>query len=85
MDDDTIIRHESFPTDTEFAKYANKFKYDKYMHRMEIGPIYNIPPVNKNRSTGAFTAQERELVFDIDMDDYDDVRICCSGAAVCRK
>lgn len=33
----------------------------------------------------SFTAQHRELVFDIDMTDYDECRTCCTEANICPK
>jgi DNA primase small subunit len=51
--------------------------------RIEFGPVCNRAP--KENKMVDFKPEERELVFDIDMTDYDDVRTCCSGADICRK
>jgi len=54
--------------------------------RMEIGAVYTHPPKNHNTVIKeAYKPLERELVFDIDMDDYDDIRTCCTGAKLCTK
>lgn len=54
--------------------------------RMEIGAVYTHPPKNHNTVIKeAYKPLERELVFDIDMDDYDEIRTCCTGAKLCTK
>lgn len=54
--------------------------------RMEIGAVYTHPPKNHHTVIKeAYKPLERELVFDIDMDDYDDIRTCCTGAKLCTK
>lgn len=54
--------------------------------RFEIGPVYNTNP--RDRKTlrgGQMKPISKELVFDIDLTDYDDIRSCCEKANICGK
>lgn len=52
-------------------------------HKIDIGAVYT--GSCKHRLAAGFKEVQRELVFDIDISDYDDVRSCCQGALVCRR
>ena len=43
------------------------------------------PRDRKTIRPGAFAPAQRELVFDVDMTDYDSIRTCCSGADICKR
>ncbi|XP_015184214.1 PREDICTED: DNA primase small subunit-like [Polistes dominula] len=49
---------------------------------INIGAIYNVPPKNGDMSK---TCEERELIFDIDASDYNDVRTCCQNKEICKR
>lgn len=73
------IRYLSYESLTEFETdlwAKNPFKID-------IGAVMTIRP--RDHRVGNVQPTQRELVFDIDMTDYDTVRTCCSGADVCQK
>jgi len=80
LEDDIYLRYLSFSNQEEFEAEMIK----KCPHKIDIGAVYNARPSDHKKLTN-FTPQERELVFDIDMTDYDDVRSCCSGAKICSK
>jgi len=80
--DDVYIRYQSFTDQQELERELLK----KCPHKIDIGAVYSHRPKDhKTVKSTAFQAQEKELVFDIDMTDYDDVRFCCSGAEICHK
>ena len=63
------FRYKSFSNVDEFRKElrtVNPFKID-------VGAVYNVKPKD-HKAFKSFSAEEREVVFDIDMTDYDDVR-----------
>jgi DNA primase small subunit len=54
--------------------------------RFEIGPVYSANPRDRKAlQKKAFKPLEKELVFDIDLTDYDDIRTCCNKANICNK
>ena len=65
------------------AKEFHKAVNDQQPARIEFGMVCNRRP--KERMSVDLKPVERELVFDIDMTDYDDVRTCCSKADICGK
>jgi len=83
--EEIYIRYQSF-SDLEGLKSAiNK----RQPRKIDIGAVFSHPPKDKNaynsgnKDTG-FRPVQRELVFDIDLTDYDDVRRCgCTGAQIC--
>ncbi|XP_070596785.1 DNA primase small subunit [Erythrolamprus reginae] len=80
--DDIYVRYQSFNSPQELEKEIQKL----CPYKIDIGAVYSHKPIQHNTvHMGAFQAQEKELVFDIDMTDYDDVRQCCSSAEICSK
>lgn len=82
IEDDIYIRYQSFRDRGEFMAAIQK----RQPHKIDIGAVFSTSPKDHNTTKPElFKPVERELVFDIDMTDYDDIRTCCSGATICRK
>ncbi|KAG0350720.1 hypothetical protein BGZ54_003667 [Gamsiella multidivaricata] len=82
LTDNTFMRHQSFKNLDEFKQELIRL----CPTRIDLGAVYNIRPKDKNMvRAGALVAVSKEMVFDIDMTDYDEIRTCCSGGNVCTK
>jgi len=79
LKDDIYMRWRAFGDEKEFRRELISNKPEK----IDIGAVYtgNV----KHRLQAGFKEVQRELVFDIDISDYDDVRKCCQGAKVCSR
>uniref|UniRef100_A0A8C7TIA6 DNA primase AEP n=1 Tax=Oncorhynchus mykiss TaxID=8022 RepID=A0A8C7TIA6_ONCMY len=80
--DDIYVRYQSFSTQSKLEEAMQKM--DPY--KIDIGAVYcHWPNQHNTVKSGSFQALEKELVFDIDMTDYNDVRSCCTAADICPK
>ncbi|KAF9998520.1 hypothetical protein BGZ65_005989, partial [Modicella reniformis] len=80
--DGTFMRFQSFKNLDELKKELTRL----CPTRIDLGAIYNIRPKDKNMvRASAFVPVSKEMVFDIDMTDYDEIRTCCSGGNVCTS
>jgi len=80
LENDVHLRYRSFSDALHFERELCKV----CPHKLDIGAVYNYPP-RDNKKHGDFAAKQRELVFDIDLTDYDSIRTCCREAIVCAK
>ena len=81
--DDVYIRYQCFGD----AKGMREAIQKRQPHKIDIGAVFSSLPKDHagGNKGGASATTERELVFDIDLTDYDDIRTCCSGAKICNK
>ena len=78
--DDVYIRYQCFTNAKEMKTLMTK----RQPHKIDIGAVFNCVP-RDHLSVKNFRPESRELVFDIDLSDYDDVRTCCKEAGICGK
>jgi len=82
LQNEAYLRYNSYSSHTELQKDMIRLNPTRF----EIGAVYSGAP--KDRKTipkAGFKPVERELVLDIDLTDYDDVRRCCSDKKICAK
>ncbi|OAA73626.1 DNA primase small subunit [Cordyceps fumosorosea ARSEF 2679] len=83
LQNDAYLRYQSFAT----ADLLRKDVLRLMPSRFEIGPVYTTNPRDRKtlRNSSAFKPLAKELCFDIDLTDYDDIRTCCDKANICTK
>uniref|UniRef100_A0A674AI20 DNA primase AEP n=1 Tax=Salmo trutta TaxID=8032 RepID=A0A674AI20_SALTR len=69
-----------------FSTLNEKVMQKINLYKIDVGAVYSHRPNQYNTvKSGSFQALEKELVFDVDMTDYDNIRSCCSAADICPK
>ncbi|KAL0467968.1 DNA primase small subunit [Neurospora intermedia] len=83
LQNDAYLRYQSFTTSDLLRKDVLRLMPSRF----EIGPVYTANPRDRKtlRNSSAFRPLSKELCFDIDLTDYDDIRTCCDKANICQK
>ncbi len=85
LENDIYVRFQSYKNDEEFKKEVMR----GIPLKIDIGAVYNTQPRYHNSiavsDSKSFTPVQKEMIFDIDMTDYDDVRTCCKETKICDK
>ncbi|KUJ10681.1 prim-pol domain-containing protein [Mollisia scopiformis] len=83
LQNDAYLRYQSFPTSDLLRKDVLRLNPSRF----EIGPVYSTNPRDRKtlRKASSFKPIAKELCFDIDLTDYDDIRTCCDKANICNK
>ena len=83
LPNDAYLRYQSFKNADELRKQCMQM----IPSRFEIGPVYSTNPRERKtlRKASMFRPLSKELVFDIDLTDYDSIRTCCTGAKICNR
>jgi len=83
LEGDIFVRYQSFSNGEDLKKAVK----DRCPAKIDIGPVYNVDPQRRGAYAAGqkFCPEERELVFDIDLTDYDDVRTCGKEAHICTS
>lgn len=80
--EEIYMRYQSYQKQEDFRAAILQRKPMK----IDIGAVFSNPPKDHKAIGQGFKTEQRELVFDIDLTDYDEVRHCgCSGAQICTK
>lgn len=81
LDNGAYLRFQSFPTVDAFRHEVLRLNPSRF----EIGPVYSVNPRERKNFKNQFKPVRKELVFDIDLTDYDDIRKCCQDKQICIK
>ncbi|CDS35904.1 DNA primase small subunit [Echinococcus multilocularis] len=84
---DVYLRYQSFSDPASLRKELVR----TCPYKIDIGAVYSAPPkLQRSMSSISFVPEWKELVFDIDLTDYDETRFCCgaknphSKTAICH-